>query len=98
MPYITSSIIIQILGVVIPKLQEWQDQGAVGQRKITQWTRYLDHRDRPAPSHRPHLPLRPGRRPVFFGGGNAPNVVLLPGSPLPRVLLVIATSPPARCC
>ena len=41
MPYITASIIMQILGVAIPKLQEWQDQGAVGQRKITQWTRYL---------------------------------------------------------
>ena len=27
--------------VVIPKLEEWQQQGAVGQRKITQWTRYL---------------------------------------------------------
>ncbi len=41
MPYITSSIIMQILAVVIPKLEQWQDQGAVGQRKITQWTRYL---------------------------------------------------------
>jgi preprotein translocase subunit SecY len=41
MPYITSSIIMQILTVVIPKLQEWQQMGAVGQRKITQWTRYL---------------------------------------------------------
>ena len=41
MPYITSSIIMQILTVVIPKLQQWQEQGAVGQRKITQWTRYL---------------------------------------------------------
>src|SRR4051812_24951483 len=41
MPYITASIIMQILGVVIPKLEEWQEQGAVGQRKITQWTRYL---------------------------------------------------------
>ena len=41
MPYITASIIMQVLGVAIPKLQEWQDQGAVGQRKITQWTRYL---------------------------------------------------------
>ena len=41
MPYITSSIIMQILTVVIPKLQEWQQQGAVGQKKITQWTRYL---------------------------------------------------------
>ena len=41
MPYITASIIMQILGVVIPKLEQWQQQGAVGQRKITQWTRYL---------------------------------------------------------
>jgi preprotein translocase subunit SecY len=32
---------MQILSVVIPKLEEWRDQGAVGQRKITQWTRYL---------------------------------------------------------
>jgi preprotein translocase subunit SecY len=41
MPYITSSIIMQVLAVVIPKLEQWQEQGAVGQRKITQWTRYL---------------------------------------------------------
>src|SRR5262245_4833164 len=41
MPYITASIIMQILTVVIPKLEEWQQQGAVGQRKMTQWTRYL---------------------------------------------------------
>ena len=41
MPYITASIIIQILAVVIPKLEQWQEQGAVGQRKITQWTRYI---------------------------------------------------------
>jgi len=41
LPYITASIIIQILTVAIPKLEEWQSQGAVGQRKITQWTRYV---------------------------------------------------------
>ncbi|MFM8600521.1 MAG: preprotein translocase subunit SecY [Actinomycetota bacterium] len=41
MPYITSSIIMQVLNVVIPKLQEWQEMGAVGQRKITQTTRYV---------------------------------------------------------
>ena len=40
-PYITSSIIMQILGVVVPRIEQWQQQGAVGQRKITQWTRYL---------------------------------------------------------
>ena len=32
---------MQILGVVIPKLEELQQQGAVGQRKITQYTRYV---------------------------------------------------------
>ncbi len=41
MPYITSSIIMQLLAVVIPKIEQWQKQGAVGQKKITQWTRYL---------------------------------------------------------
>src|SRR5271169_802861 len=41
MPYITSSIIIELLTTVIPKLEEWRDQGAVGQKKITQTTRYL---------------------------------------------------------
>ncbi|MDH3681391.1 MAG: preprotein translocase subunit SecY [Acidimicrobiia bacterium] len=41
LPYITSSIIIQILTVAVPKLEEWQSQGAIGQRKITQWTRYI---------------------------------------------------------
>jgi len=41
MPYITSSIIMQLLAVVIPRLEEWQKQGEVGHRKITQWTRYL---------------------------------------------------------
>jgi len=41
MPYITSSIIIQLLTTVIPKLEEWRDQGAVGQKRLTQTTRYL---------------------------------------------------------
>ena len=41
MPYITASIIMQVLGVVIPKLEQLQQEGAVGQRKITQYTRYL---------------------------------------------------------
>jgi len=41
MPYITASIIMQLLGVVIPKLEEWQNEGQSGQKKITQWTRCL---------------------------------------------------------
>ena len=41
MPYITASIIMQLLGVVIPKLEQWQKEGQIGQKKITQWTRYV---------------------------------------------------------
>ena len=41
MPYITSSIVIQLLTTVIPKLAEWRDQGPEGQKRITQTTRYL---------------------------------------------------------
>jgi preprotein translocase subunit SecY len=41
MPYITSSIVVQLLTTVIPKLGEWRDEGALGQKKITQATRYL---------------------------------------------------------
>lgn len=40
-PYITASIIMQVLGVVVPRIEQWQQQGAVGQAKITQWTRYM---------------------------------------------------------
>ena len=36
MPYITSSIVIQLLTTVIPKLTQWRDQGADGQKRITQ--------------------------------------------------------------
>jgi preprotein translocase subunit SecY len=41
MPYITSSIIMQLLTVVIPKLQQYQEQGESGVKKINQWTRYV---------------------------------------------------------
>ena len=41
MPYITASIIMQLLTVVIPKLEEWQREGETGTKRITQWTRYL---------------------------------------------------------
>ena len=41
MPYITSSIILQLLTVVVPQLERLQKEGEVGQQKITQYTRYL---------------------------------------------------------
>src|SRR5471030_1641024 len=41
MPYITASIILQLLTVVVPTLEKLQKEGELGLRKITQWTRYL---------------------------------------------------------
>jgi preprotein translocase subunit SecY len=41
MPYITASIIMQLLAVVIPRLETLQDEGQSGTAKITQYTRYL---------------------------------------------------------
>lgn len=40
-PYITSSIIMQLLTVAIPKLEEMQKDGEDGRKKIAEWTRYL---------------------------------------------------------
>ncbi len=41
MPYITASIILQLMTVVVPTLEKLQKEGELGRRKITQWTRYL---------------------------------------------------------
>jgi preprotein translocase subunit SecY len=41
MPYITASIIMQLLAVVIPKLEALQREGEQGRKKITQYTRYV---------------------------------------------------------
>jgi preprotein translocase subunit SecY len=41
MPYITASIIVQLLTVVIPKFEELKKEGQAGQTKMTQYTRYL---------------------------------------------------------
>jgi preprotein translocase subunit SecY len=91
MPYITSSIIMQILAVVIPKLEQWQQQGAVGQRKITQWTRYLTIGIALLQATGLTFLFGKGNGATLLGGRNAPNVVLLPGFPLNRVMLVIGT-------
>ena len=88
MPYITSSIIMQILTVVIPKLQQWQEQGAVGQRKTTQWTRYLTIA----------IALLQSTGLVFLfhnGGGGLvstnSNIDLVPNFGVFRVLLIVST-------
>jgi preprotein translocase subunit SecY len=41
MPYISSSIIFQLLGTVVPSLEKLQKEGQTGQRKIQEWSRYI---------------------------------------------------------
>ena len=89
MPYITSSIIMQVLTVVIPKLEEWQQEGATGQRKITQWTRYVAIGIATLQGAGLTFIFGQGRGSAFFGASNnAPDVVLLDPF-MPRALLVI---------
>jgi len=89
MPYITSSIIMQVLGVVIPKLEQWQQEGAVGQRKITQWTRYVAIAIALLQAAGLTFIFGQGRGSAFFGAvAAAPDVVLLDPF-MPRALLVI---------
>ena len=40
-PYITSSIVVQMLQMVIPKLNEWNEQGDAGKQKVNRVTRYV---------------------------------------------------------
>ena len=90
MPYITASIIIQLLMVVIPKFEQWRDEGAVGQKKLTQVTRYL--------TIALALLQSTGLAYVFhngggglLGGGTSLNIDLIPKFTVPRVLLIVLT-------
>ena len=57
MPYITASIILQLMQVVVPSLEKLRKEGEVGQQKITQYTRYLTVALAFAPVDRLRLPL-----------------------------------------
>lgn len=88
MPYITSSIIIQLLTGVIPKLSEWRDQGSAGERKITQTTRYL--------TIGLALLQATGLAFVFHSGlgillANQKSLDLIPDFTVPRVLFIVLT-------
>lgn len=92
MPYITASIIMQVLGVVIPKLEELQDEGAVGQRKITQYTRYVTMALATLQATGLVFIFGTGRGTAFFSAaGAAPTVPLLPDGIWPRGYLIIPT-------
>jgi preprotein translocase subunit SecY len=89
MPYITSSIIIQLLMVVIPKFTEWREEGPSGQRKLTQVTRYM--------TIALAIMQSTGLAYAFHNGGGgliggAPlNVDLIPDFTVPRILLIVIT-------
>src|SRR5437763_12730652 len=91
MPYITAEIIIQLLGVVIPKFEEWREQGAVGQRKLTQTARYL--------TLALALMQSTGLAFVFHNGGGGflgnntglSDIDLIPKFSVPRVCLIVMT-------
>lgn len=90
MPYITASIIMQVLTVVIPKLEEWQQEGATGQRKITQWTRYVAIAIATLQGAGLTFIFGQGNGSAFFTASTtAPDIVLLPDGMWPRGLLVI---------
>ena len=92
MPYITASIIMQILGVVIPKLEELQQQGAVGQRKITQYTRYVTIALATLQATGLVFIFGTGRGTAFFSAASAaPTVPLLNDGLWPRGYLIIPT-------
>ncbi|MCP3857473.1 MAG: preprotein translocase subunit SecY [Actinomycetia bacterium] len=91
MPYITSSIIMQILTVVVPKLEEWQQQGAVGQRKITQWTRYLTVAIATVQSTGLVFLFHNGGGGLVSQGGTSAPIDLVPEFNAPRVLLIVLT-------
>ena len=89
MPYITASIIMQVLTIVIPKLEQWQQEGAVGQRKITQWTRYVAIAIALLQAAGLTFIFGQGNGSAFFGAvATVPDVVLLDPF-MPRALLVI---------
>jgi preprotein translocase subunit SecY len=90
MPYITASIIMQLLGVVIPKLEEWQNEGQVGQKKITQWTRYLTVALALVQSTGFVFALHQGRSGLLgFAGFQGRD--LIPGFNAPRAALIVLT-------
>ena len=93
MPYITASIIMQVLGVVIPKLEKLQQEGAVGQRKITQYTRYLAIGISTLQATALTFIFGNGNGNAFFGAAQRfpQNLRLLPDGMWPRGYLVIAT-------
>ncbi|HET9072492.1 MAG TPA: preprotein translocase subunit SecY [Acidimicrobiales bacterium] len=88
MPYITASIIIQLLMVVIPKFEKWRDEGPTGQKKLTQVTRYTTIALAVLQSTTLVYAFHSGS-PVLLGTSSSINYI--PHFSIPLVLLIILT-------
>ena len=82
-PYITASIIMQLLTVVIPRLQALQEEGESGRKVITQWTRYL--------TIVLALIQSTGFTYMFHSGLFTGNIDLIPNYTPSRVALIVLT-------
>jgi len=90
-PYITASIIMQIMGVVVPRIEQWQEQGAVGQRKITQWTRYMTIAIGIVQATGFAFLFHGDGGALGIGGGQGTGLDLLPNFNIGSVFLVVLT-------
>lgn len=82
MPYITASIIMELLSAVIPKIKEWHEEGEVGRKKITQVTRYLTL---------VLATVQSASLIVSFSRGNAEAKAILPGITWGKGILITLT-------
>lgn len=82
-PYITASIIMQLLTVVIPRLQALQEEGESGRKVITQWTRYI--------TVILSLIQSTGFTFLFHSGSFTNGIDLIPNYTPGRVILIVLT-------
>ena len=90
MPYITAEIIIQLLVVVVPKFEQWREEGATGQKKLTQTARYLTIALAIMQATGLAFVFHNGGG-GFLGAGTGLNIDLIPNFTVPRVLLIVLT-------
>ncbi|HEV2360373.1 MAG TPA: preprotein translocase subunit SecY, partial [Acidimicrobiales bacterium] len=90
MPYITAEIIIQLLVVVVPKFEQWRDEGPTGQKKLTQTARYLTIALAIMQATGLAFVFHNGGG-GFLGSGSGLAIDLIPNFTIPRVLLIVLT-------
>ncbi|MEM9022231.1 MAG: preprotein translocase subunit SecY [Bacteroidota bacterium] len=67
MPYISASIVMQLLGIAVPTIQKMQKEGESGRKKINQWTRLLT------------IIITAGQAPGYLATQVPPNAIIEPG-------------------